>query len=363
MNIIKNKVLIATGGTGGHIFPSISLADFLNTKYEVEMITDKRGLKYLKNYKKNSIKIINSGTIFERNFFKIMFGIYKVFTSLTLSIFFMIRSRPKLIIGMGGYSSFPVCLAGYFLRIPVLIYENNLVIGRANRFLLPIVKRILVSTNNIQGIEPKYAKKIFFCGYLIRDHILSLKKEKTINSEKKFFSLLVIGGSQSARVFGEILPEIIVKCFKKSVKFKIYQQCLDYQIDKIKKIYQKFNLEHELFIFSDDISKYYKFADLAISRSGASSIAELINLKIPFIAIPLPSSIDNHQLINAKYFKNKGYCFLLEEKFVSDKLFEILMTIKENENKLLSIKEKMSEHSDQETPSKIEGLIERILNE
>ena len=77
----------------------------------------------------------------------------------------------------------------------------------------------------------------------------------------------------------------------------------------------------------------------------------------------MPSSIDNHQFINAKYFKNKGYCFLLEEKFVSDKLFEILMSIKENENKLLSIKEKMSEHSDQETPSKIEGLIERILNE
>ena len=92
-------------------------------------------------------------------------------------------------------------------------------------------------------------------------------------------------------------------------------------------------------------------------------MAELINLRIPFIAVPLPSAADNHQFINANYFKEKGYCFLLEERFVSVKLFEMLKDLKKDEKKLFLIKKKMSEHSDQETPSKIEGLIERILNE
>ena len=359
----NKKIFIATGGTGGHIFPSLSLADFLKTKYRVQIITDKRGLRYLKNYEAANIKLINSGTIFKKNIFQAFVGIIKLISSFISSIFLIIISRPKLIIGMGGYSSFPVCVAGYFLKIPIIIYENNLIIGRANKFLLPMVKSILVSTNNIQGIKPKYNKKVFQSGYLIRSDILNLKKYKAQGSEKKDTSILIMGGSQSAKIFGEILPNIIVKCFKNGAKFKIYQQCLDDQVDQIQKIYEKFELEFELFSFSDDMSKYYKTADLAVTRSGASSLAELINLKIPFIAIPLPSSADNHQFINANYFKEKGYCFLLEEKLVSDKLFEILIDLKKNEKKLSLIKERMAEHSDGETFSKIEKLIKKILNE
>ena len=118
------------------------------------------------------------------------------------------------------------------------------------------------------------------------------------------------------------------------------------------------------YFLSDNISKYYKAADLAITRSGASSLAELINLRIPFITIPLPSSADNHQFQNANYFKQKGYCFLLEERFVTDKLFEILVDLKKkDEKKLFLIKERMTEHSDKDTFHKIEELIERILNE
>ena len=151
----KRKVLIATGGTGGHIFPSLSLADFLKRKHQVEIVTDKRGLRYVPHDEKINIRIINSDTVFGKNIFKACLGIMKIILSLISSIFSMISSRPKLIIGMGGYSSFPVCAAGYFLRIPVIIYENNLVIGRANRFLLPIARKILVSSKDIRGINSK----------------------------------------------------------------------------------------------------------------------------------------------------------------------------------------------------------------
>ena len=359
----NKKILITTGGTGGHIFPSLGLAEFLKTKYQVEIVTDKRGLRYLSKYESINIRTINSDTIFKKNIFKSFIGIIRIISSFVFSFFSMINSRPQLIIGMGGYSSFPVCMAGYFLRIPILIYENNLVIGRANKILLPVVSKILVANKDIQGINDKYTEKIFFVGYLIRNHILNLKKETAQNPDKKNLSILIMGGSQSAKIFGEILPQIIVKCFQNGIRFKIYQQCLDQQINQIKKIYEKFKLEFELFSFSDNMDKYYKRADLAITRSGASSLAELINLRIPFIAIPLPSSADNHQFKNANYFKEKRYCFLLEERLVPDKLFEILVDLNKNERKLFLMKERMTEHSDKDTFSKIKKLIERILNE
>ena len=245
----KKKILIATGGTGGHIFPSLSLADFLKRKHQVEIVTDKRGLKYLVNDEKINIRTINSDTVFGKNIFKACLGIIKIILSFIFSIFSMISSRPKLIIGMGGYSSFPVCAAGYCLRIPVIIYENNLIIGRANKFILPIARKILVSTKDIQGIKSKHSTKIFFSGYLIRSHILNLKKENTQNLEKKSLSILIMGGSQSAKIFGEILPDIMARCFQNGIRLKIYQQCLAEQLIQIKKIYEKSKLEFELFVF------------------------------------------------------------------------------------------------------------------
>ena len=359
----RKKILIATGGTGGHIFPSLSLADFLKKNHQVEIVTDKRGLRYVPNDEKINIRTINSDTVFGKNIFQACLGIIKIILSFFFSFFSMISSRPKLIIGMGGYSSFPVCVAGYCLKIPLIVYENNLVIGRANRFLLPLSRKILVSSQNIQGINSKNHKKVFFCGYLIRNQILELKKEKTESFDKKNLSILIMGGSQSAKIFGEVLPSIMAKCFENGIRLKIYQQCLDEQVIQIKKIYKKFKLEFELFSFSGDISKYYKLTDMAITRSGASSLAELINLRIPFITIPLPSSADNHQFENANYFKNKGYCFLLEERFVSDKLFEIIKDLNKDETKFLLMKKKMAEHSDRDVFLKIEKLIKIILNE
>ena len=128
-------------------------------------------------------------------------------------------------------------------------------------------------------------------------------------------------------------------------------------------IYKRNNFEFELFSFSDKLIKYYEAANLAITRSGASSLAELINLRIPFIAVPLPSAADNHQFFNAKYFEEKGYCFLIEEKEVSVKLYETLMDLSKNKKKLFFAQEKMNKHSDSKTLNKIEELIKKIIDE
>jgi len=356
----KRKIIIATGGTGGHVFPALSLSDCLKKNFEVEIFSDKRGLKYFKN--KKNIRVIDTGTIFQKNLFKTILNLNKIIFSIIYSFFYLKKIKPEIVFGMGGYSSFPVCVASYLLKIPIIIYENNLVLGRANRALLPLARKILISTKNTYGIKKKYEDKIFVSGYLLRKEIFELEKNHD-KKENEELSVLIMGGSQSAKVFGEKIPEIIVQCCKKNIKLKIYQQCLEKQIKEIEEIYDKHKISFKLFSFSEKLSDHYQISDLAITRSGASSIAELINLRIPFIAIPLPSSADDHQLKNALNFQKKGYCFLLEEKFIFSKLFEILEDLNNNREKLLLLKSKMNEHSDKDSLSKVSKFIEKFLNE
>tara|TARA_B100000945_G_C20426910_1_gene621087 strand:- start:6761 stop:7846 length:1086 start_codon:yes stop_codon:yes gene_type:complete len=356
----KDKIVIATGGTGGHIFPALSLSEYLNTNFDIEFFSDKRGIKYFNNTE--NIRLIDTGSIFQKNIFKVIVNLNKIFFSVINSFFYLKKNRPKIVFGMGGYSSFPVCVASYFLKIPVIIYEPNLVIGKANKILLPIVKKIFIASKNISGIQSKYKNKIFVSGYFLRKEIFQIEK---IYKEKNNpdLTLLIMGGSQSAEVFGEKIPEIIVECYKRKIKFKIFQQCLDKQIKKIEEIYKKNNINFKLFTFSDKLSDHYRTSDLAITRSGASSIAELLNTRIPFIAIPLPTSAENHQYKNALEFENNGYCFLLNEKTIIPKLFEILEDLNKNRDKLLLLKNKMREHSDKDSLDKVVNFIEKFLNE
>ena len=111
-------------------------------------------------------------------------------------------------------------------------------------------------------------------------------KSQNFKKENKEISILIFGGSQSAKIFGEVIPKIITECYRHNIRIKIYQQCLENQTKKIEQIYQKNQISFNLFSFSEKLTDYYKVCDLAITRSGASSTAELINLKIPFIAIP-----------------------------------------------------------------------------
>ena len=225
---------------------------------------------------------------------------------------------------------------------------------------MPLSKKILVSTEDVEGIRNRYNARYFSLVIYSEIKYLILRKETELY--KNELSILIMGGSQSAKIFGEYLPSVIRKCYDSGTKFNIYQQCLDFQKNDINRIYSELNLKFTLFTFENDISKYYEKTDIAITRSGASSIAELINLNIPSIAIPLPSSTDNHQLKNAKYFENKGYCFLLEQRHMFEKLFDILKDLNKDRNKLILLKEKMKKHSDQEAISKTNQLIKKVLN-
>ena len=162
MSDLKKDIIIATGGTGGHIFPAVSLADYLNNNgFKPIITTDKRGSKFIDDKYTHKTIIINSSTLNKKNIF---FSVSKIIFAIFNSLFFLIKKKPKFIFGMGGYASFPVCIAGMILRIPFVIYENNLLIGKANRYLAPFAKKIFVSYKDIKGISTRYKNKITIIG-------------------------------------------------------------------------------------------------------------------------------------------------------------------------------------------------------
>ena len=204
MNKRNKRIIIATGGTGGHVLPAYNLATHLNSnQFDVEIICDKRGLKYFKNLENLNITIINSSTILNKGLFKLVLSVLIIIGSLFRSILVLYKNKPALVFGMGGYSAFPVCLAARILKIPLIIYENNLHIGKANKYLLPFANKVLISFNELTGIKKAYAHKVSKIGNIIRKEIYSFQSENYYNQNDKVLKILVLGGSQAAKAFGK----------------------------------------------------------------------------------------------------------------------------------------------------------------
>ena len=361
----KVKVLIAIGGTGGHVFPGYNLAkDLINKNCQVELITDKRGFKYIKNFKDMNITILPSKPFIKKNLLLFLYSSIFLIYSFLRSIIHLIVIRPTIIIGMGGYASFPICIAASVLGIKFIIYENNLIIGKANRYLLPFAKKILVSYKELEGISPKHTHKVNEVGNIIKKEIINIPK----NSSKSFLNnkrinILVLGGSQAAKVFAEILPNIFKECSNQGLSLKIYQHCLVNQNNLLETFYKKNNIEFETFNFSNNLAEYFSKVNVAITRAGSSVLAELTNACIPFISIPLPSSADDHQLKNAIFYKKRNFGILVEEKDLNDKLLDIIKDIYKNRVVLNQIIQSQSQFSDKNVYKHINLILEKIIDE
>jgi len=362
MKIFKNnKILIATGGTGGHVFPAYSLAkNLIKNNYVVEIVTDQRGFKFLKKHKDVKFIINNSTTIFKKKIIDIIFSIFIICFSYLKSLFILYRAKPALVFGMGGHASFPFCLAAKTLNIPFIIYENNLLLGKSNRYLMPLASRVFLAYEDVEGIKEKFKSKIVTTGNIIREEILNFNKKKYLSGE---LSILVLGGSQAAKSFGEFLPKIFKKCIEENVKIKVFQQCIELQNNKLNDKYKNLNISFELFNFTNNILEYFSKSELVITRSGSSITAELINCKMPFISIPYPYSADAHQDKNATYFEKKGFSFLIKENEVNEKLFPLIKSIYKDKEILNKLIEKQKNHSDTDAFFKINNEVKNLINE
>jgi len=373
---MNKKIIFASGGSGGHIFPTINLMKHFSEKgYEVVLVTDKRGKRFISNISNFITHQIDSDTPTNKIIFKKIISFFFILLSIFQSIKIIKKEKPDLIFGLGGYVSFPISIASKFFRLPLVIYESNVIMGRTNKFLLRFSRKLLAA-KEILTIDPdkykfpdKYKKKVCVVGTVLDKKIINYIPKKTI--DKKYFSILVLGGSQGAEIFGKVIPPVINMLKKKNFNIEIKQQCTKIQKDEIKNYYERNSVKNYVFDFDNDIFNLMISSDLAITRCGATSTAELAQAQIPFIAVPLPHSIDNHQLLNARYYESHSCCWILEQKgsenqprlFNEKNLFDLILSIIDKKNRLETslMKKFVKQTSNKNVYQNIENEIKRII--
>ncbi len=301
---MRKRIFLSAGGTGGHIFPAISLIES-NKKNDYYFLLDKRTENIIKKKNLRYFKIQSSKIKFN---FLLPIYFSKILVGLFQSIIIFLKYKPELVIGFGGYTSIPSIIAARILKIKILIHEQNAVMGRTNRLLSYLTKNIAITFENTLYAR----KKSYHTGIPVRKNNFIRKKSNSIKT------ILVIGGSQGARAFSTIVPKLISH-FSEENKKKIFliQQTRKSDMERVTGSYNQMKIKFVVEEFLDNIYEQYNSSDLIISRCGASTLAEIELFKKFAILFPLPGSMSNHQYFNALEFKKNNNCVILDEKKIN----------------------------------------------
>ena len=331
------KITISTGGTGGHVIPAQILYDYLSHKNQVIITSDKRGINYL-NKKKYKVKQIDVPKL-NKNIISFIPFLIKFTLSILNSYLFLDKNKIEILISTGGYMSLPICLAAKFLNLKIFLFEPNLVIGRSNLFLLNYCEKIFTYAKKIKNFPKKMHHKIFVIKPLFKKEIFLLKKK--LERKQMPFSILLIGGSQGAKKFDNLFNDDLTKLSKK-FKIKIYHQTSTQNIKKLKKFYVCNNIDFYVFSYRHDLHKIIKKCHFVITRSGASTLNELVFLESPFLAIPYSHAKDDHQFFNAKYYVNKNLGWLIRETDIKKNfLYKFVANLIKNKKLIFQKKKNM----------------------
>ena len=354
---MKSKILISTGGSGGHVLPAITIYDHLKSNYETLISTDLRGLKYLDKENYNHI-IVNTPKL--NNLLLFPFSFLKVFILTFKSLIILKRENISILISTGGYMSLPLCLAAKILSIKIYLIEPNMVLGRANKFFLYFAKKLICYSKELINLPKKFEHKQTIVMPLIRKKYYNTDN---YHNESNFFTIIIIGGSQGAKIFDTLINELLVK-ISKICSLKVIHQTSKKNTDFLEKFYKVNKIKNKVFTFDKNLNILLKQSDLCITRAGASSLAELSLLKIPFIAIPLPTSKDNHQYENAKYYKDKDCCWIInQENFNKSKFEELLIKLSVKRDEYLRKKINLEKLNYQNTWNSVNQKLLEIFNE
>jgi UDP-N-acetylglucosamine--N-acetylmuramyl-(pentapeptide) pyrophosphoryl-undecaprenol N-acetylglucosamine transferase len=353
---MKN-ILISTGGSGGHVVPATVIYDHLKSKFNIFMTCDYRGIKYLDRSKYNT-EIINVPKL-SKNFF-LLFKIFLLPGIILKSFLFLRNKKIEILISTGGYMSLPLCIAARILNIKLFLFEPNMILGRSNRLFINSCKKIFCYSLMIENFPINLKNKISVVPALLRKDFYSKKIAKDINQK---INLLIIGGSQGAKSFDSIINESIVKLSNK-YELKVFQQTNSNNFKNLKKFYLKYNIENEMFDFNEDISNFMTKTNICITRAGASTLAELVHLNVPHVAIPLLTAKDNHQFENASFYERHGCSWIINQNEINNNnLAEKLISIIDNKDEYLDKKKNMKNFSYQNTWNGINQKIINIINE
>ena len=355
---MNKKILISTGGSGGHVIPATIIYKHLERNFDVSMTSDFRGVKFL-NKEEYNFKIFNVRPI-SKNLLIMPFDFFLMIILIFKSISFLRKNKIDTLISTGGYMSLPLCVGAKILNIKLLLFEPNMVLGRSNKFFISYCQKIFCYSNNLKKFPIKFKNKIKVIPALLRKNFYDKRDN---DNSLDTINLLIIGGSQGAKIFDDLVKNTIIELSKK-YKLKIYQQTSSINFESFKKIYKNNNIDCELFNFNDDVINFMQKTDLCITRAGASTLAELNFNEIPYLAIPLPTAKDNHQFENAYFYNKLGFNWLLNQKEIDDKiLLNKLINIIDNREEYLAKKKNMKDFNYENTWNNINLKITSVINE
>ena len=368
------KIILCGGGTGGHIFPMIAIAE------EFKKVNSENKILFVGSYDRMEMEIIpkydfpiyglwisgikRSSLILNILFLGIPFILknitlpFKILFSVIKSIYILIKFRPDFVIGFGGYSSGPFLLTSHFLNFKTAIQEQNSYPGLTNKMLSKKVKYIFTAYDNINNFFS--TNTVFNFGNPIRN--LKIKSNENahkyfgLDSSKK--TILVLGGSLGAKNINEgVLNNISL--IRESSYQVIWQTGKFYYKNILSK-----NIKDKKIIIKDFINRMdlaYSVSDIIISRAGAIAISELCVISKPLILVPSPNVVDDHQTKNAKAISEKGGCVLIKDSDAKNTMLKTAFDLFENKSKMDSMKKSLSKLSSPNATQKIVNKIYEII--
>ncbi len=317
-------ILLAAGGTGGHLFPAEALGvELMRRGLRVRLATDSRALRYSGLFSKDMIDVVPSETVRSRTPWSLARTGIMLVTGTAVALNLMRRLRPAAVVGFGGYPTVPPLIAARLFGIPGIIHDANAVLGRANRFLSSRVSAIATSLPGVLDLDPALAAKSTTVGTPMRPSILAAAAVKFVSPEQGGpFRVLVVGGSQGARVMADIVPDAIER-LEPSLwsRLVLTQQVREEDMMRVRAVYDRLKINAELAPFFNDLPVRLASSQLVISRSGAGTVAELGAIGRPSILVPLPGSIDQDQFANAGVLvRANGALRIAQTEFTPERL-------------------------------------------
>lgn len=311
----KPLIILTAGGTGGHVYPAEALAEELEQRgYRLMLITDARGKD---NYKGRlgqmpNVAVWSGGIVGKSKLFKIK-SLFKTSIGIIQAGWVLLREKPACVVGFGGYASFPASMAALLAGVDLVLHEQNSVMSRTNRFLSKYAALVAQSFKKVK-YAPQNVKTVL-SGMPIRKNIVEAAAAgyPSLGTEDKM-QILVLGGSQGAKVFGEVVPAA-VKMLDEKVRrrLKIFQQCRKGEEEALRVAYRKTGCETVVSHFFENMAELYSHTHLVISRSGASSVSEIAVAGVPSLLVPLPTAADDHQSGNARELAEAGAAIMIKQ--------------------------------------------------
>lgn len=315
------------GGTGGHIYPALAVAEYLTSKgLNIIWLGTEAGMesRVIPKHGYPLVKINVTG-MRGKGFVRFLSAPVMLIRALLQALTAMVQIKPAAVLGMGGFVSGPGGLAAWIMGVPLYIHEQNAIAGLTNRILSPLAKLTM------QGFPGAFRKnnRVRTTGNPVRKELLNIRSPEVRLAEHNMdvMNVLVLGGSLGAKNLNEILPQAMV-CLSNNVRLEIWHQTGEKHIEATKSLYQQVTNRTDIRIhpYIEDMAEAYEWADLVVCRAGALTIAELCVAGVASVLVPYPHAVDDHQKANGRYMVEAGCAIMNDESSLDGKTLAYILT-------------------------------------